>query len=65
MKIPLADQITEAEQHRDDLIASAADTTRTDRSEAIILSLRFLQTYEQGFRETFERSRRSSQQEGA
>lgn len=65
MKVSLSEQIIEAEFHRDELVAAPADTGRINRAEAIVLSLRFLQTYEQGFRETFERSRQSTQHEGA
>jgi hypothetical protein len=64
MKITLSEQIIEAELHRDELVAASADITRINRAEANVLSLRFLQTYEQGFRDTFERSRPSNQREG-
>lgn len=64
MKIPLIDQIAEAELHRDEL-RQAGHTDRLDRAETIVLSLRFLQTYEQGFRETFMRQRQPTNQQGA
>lgn len=63
MKIALIDQIEEAERHRDELAAArevdGSDEARLDRAEGIILTLRFVQTYERGFRQFF-----ASQQKG-
>lgn len=57
MKVALVDQIAEAERHRDDLEASADGnpdvTERLHRAEGILMTLSFVQTYEQGFREFF------------
>lgn len=68
MKIPLADQIAEAELHRDELVALIASDARgqselhrrRDRAEAIVLTLRWLQVYEPDFRQYMrDRSARS------
>lgn len=63
MKIALIDQIEEAERHRDELAAAheidGSDEARLDRAEGIVLTLRFVQTYEQNFRDFF-----ASQQKG-
>lgn len=63
MKIALIDQIEEAERHRDELAAAhevdGSDEVRLDRAEGIVLTLRFVQTYEQNFRDFF-----ASQQKG-
>lgn len=61
MKVPLSEQIQEAERHRDELRATGNDGDEIDRSEAIILSLRFLQTYETQFREVFMQLRSTNQ----
>lgn len=65
MKIALVDQIAEAERHRDDLEADAFGNPdaleRLHRAEGIVLTLNFVQTYEQGFRE-FVRSRPEARQ---
>lgn len=57
MKIPLVHQIQEAERHRDEIHKLAAEdetlSDRLDRAEGIILTLRFVQTYEAGFRDFF------------
>lgn len=57
MKVALLDQIAEAERHRDDLEAGAVDNPeakeRLHRAEGILLTLSFVQTYEQGFREFY------------
>lgn len=59
MKIPIAAQIEEAEQHRDGLrglVGMAAQPpgtdvrTRLDRAESICLTLTFVQAYEADFR---------------
>lgn len=58
MKIPLADQIAEAELHRDELVALIASDARgqaelhrrRDRVEGMILTLRLIQVTEQDFR---------------
>jgi len=51
MKIPLPAQIEEAERHRDDLKRTSDDLSRLHRSEAICLTLAFVQTYEPQFRQ--------------
>lgn len=65
MKIPLADQIAEAELHRDELVALIASDARgqaelhrrRDRVEGMILTLRLIQVTEQDFRKfMWERS---------
>jgi alpha-glucuronidase len=56
-KIPIADQIEEARRHRDEIEKQAAgDETlsdRLDRAEGIVLTLAFVEAYEQGFRDYF------------
>lgn len=57
MKIPLSEQIQEAEQHRDELARGGGDQTRLHRVEGTILTLRLLEVTEQDFRE-FMRAKR-------
>lgn len=63
MKIPLADQITEAEQHRDELLAAVTKrpelSDRLDRSEGIVLTLRLIATVDAEFRQ-FMKSRKDA-----
>lgn len=59
MKIPLSEQIQEAEQHRDELTRQGGDQTRLHRAEGIVLTLRLLEATEQDFRE-FMRQRRTT-----
>lgn len=57
MKIPLSEQIQEAERHRGELTRQGGDLTRLHRAEGIVLTLRLLEATEQDFRE-FMRARR-------
>ena len=54
MKISLPEQLREAETHRDEMQAQASTrptlTSRLHRSEGIVLTLRWLETYEIPFR---------------
>lgn len=55
MKVPLSEQIHEAEVHRDAIATAAAQkpemAPRLDRSEGIVLTLRLLETVEPEFRQ--------------
>lgn len=55
MKIPLSEQIHEAETHRDELQAALARrpelTDRLHRSEGIVLTLRLIESVEAPFRQ--------------
>lgn len=55
MKIPISDQITEAERNRDRLAEHVGSKPELepllDRAEAIVLTLRWLQVYEPDFRQ--------------
>ena len=74
MKVPLSDQIQEAERYRDSLAKLAEEgatlteppdlSTRLHRAEGIVLSIRFLQTYEQQFREFMRQRSNQEAQNG-
>lgn len=71
MKIPLADQIEHAEHHRDALARLAAEGVtmtdvpdlqrRLDCQEATILTLRFVQAYEQPMRAAYRQIKSENQ----
>jgi len=59
MKVPLSEQIQEAEQRRDELTRQGGDQTRLHRAEGIVLTLHLIQATEQDFRE-FMRQRKTT-----